>query len=70
MLILKKKPKPFYSLPITKYCRICLQIPSKVKVALGKIIPVALKSPQAYGSDLAPLKYPMGVTDCSSKYFY
>jgi hypothetical protein len=48
---------------------------------LGKIIPVALKyliyaiqnspcgTPQAYGSDLAPVKYPTGVTDrhhCSS----
>jgi hypothetical protein len=42
---------------------------------LGKIIPVALKyliyampnspcaTPQAHGSDLAPVKYPTGVTD-------
>jgi hypothetical protein len=51
---------------------------------LGKIIPVALKylifkiphfqnspcgTPQAHGSDLAPGKYPTGVTDSSRKYF-
>jgi hypothetical protein len=53
----------------------------KCKGNLGKIIPVALKyliydmqnspcgTPQAHGSDLAPVKYPTGVTDCSRKYF-
>jgi hypothetical protein len=53
----------------------------KCKGSLGKIIPVALKyliyamqnspcgTPQAHGSDLAPVKYPTGVTDCSRKYF-
>jgi hypothetical protein len=64
---------------MAKYCPICLQIPSKVKA--GKIIPVALKylifatqnspcgTPQAHGSDLAPMKYPTEVTDSSRKYF-
>jgi hypothetical protein len=32
----KLPPKPFYSLPIAKYCPICLQIASKVKVTLRK----------------------------------
>jgi hypothetical protein len=53
----------------------------KCKGNLGKIIPVALKyliyampnspcgTPQAHGSDLAPVKYPTGVTDSSRKYF-
>jgi hypothetical protein len=56
----------------------------KCKGNLGKIIPVALKyliyavenspcgqcgTPQAHGSDLAPVKYPTGVTDSARKYF-
>jgi hypothetical protein len=53
----------------------------KCKGNLGKIIPVALKyviyamqnsrcgTPQAHGSDLAPVKYRTGVTDSSHKYF-
>jgi hypothetical protein len=53
----------------------------KCKGILGKIIPVALKyliyamqnspcgTPQAHRSDLAPVKYPTGVTDGSCKYF-
>jgi hypothetical protein len=33
----RKKPKPFYSLPIANIAPIlCLQIPSNVKVTLGK----------------------------------
>jgi hypothetical protein len=54
----------------------------KCKGNLGKIIPFALKyliyamqnspcgtPPQAHGSDLAPVKYPTGVTNSSRKYF-
>jgi hypothetical protein len=59
---------------------IYLQIPSNVKATLGKSF-LALKyliytmqnnpcgTPQAHGSDLAPIKYPTGVTDSSRKYF-
>jgi hypothetical protein len=55
-------------------------MPSNLKVTLGKSF-LALKyliyamqnspcgTPQAHGSDLAPVKYPTGVTDSSRKYF-
>jgi hypothetical protein len=59
---------------------ICLQIPSNVKVTLGKSL-IALKyliyamqnspcgTPLAHGNDLTPVKYPIGVTDSSRRYF-
>jgi hypothetical protein len=66
----------------TTNCKYCpLQIPSNVKPKgnLGKIIPVVLKYliyamqnkivPVGHPSDLAPVKYPTGVTDSSRKYF-
>jgi hypothetical protein len=66
-------PKPFYSLPIANIAPICLQ--TNVKVTLGKSFPLLWntmqnsprETPQAHGSDLAPVKYPTGVTDSSRK---
>jgi hypothetical protein len=72
------------SILFTSNFKILPHMPSnniKCKGSLGKIIPVALKyliyamhnspsgTPQAHGSDLAPVKYPTGVTDSSCKYF-